>query len=72
MKCWEFMGCEESVRKVCPAYPAHGQECWKLPNTIAGGGHLDLETPEAKAVYCKEFCGFFKIQTSAHRPSPGV
>jgi len=72
MDCWEFMGCKEDARRLCPAYPDHGGDCWTLPTTVAAGGHLDMETHQAKTSYCKEHCGFYKITVSFHRPSPGV
>ncbi len=54
------MKCPEKVRDTCPAYPKHGRECWKLTGTNCGAGKSDMTTYEAKILYCRNECEYYK------------
>jgi len=35
--CWEMKNCPHDRRSTCPAYPAHGGQCWMVTATLCGG-----------------------------------
>jgi len=53
--CWEEQNCGD-VRNQCPAYPDHGQDCWRVAGTLCRGKLQG--TPEEKREFCLFDCGF--------------
>jgi hypothetical protein len=37
IQCWEMKNCPADRRGNCPAYPAHGSNCWQVTGTLCGG-----------------------------------
>ncbi len=68
MNCWDYMDCPKEVRDRCPAYPRHGRDCWKMPNTMCAGGRYRLSTLAEKVAFCR-ICEFYKLHCK--RPVSG-
>ncbi len=58
--CWDFMKCPEEICVSCPAYPDHGVECWKMTGTKCKGGKFVKESLDAKILYCRNECAYYK------------
>ena len=72
--CWDVTGCNGVVREVCPAYPDHGKECWKVTGTCCAQGSLVMKDLTEKIIYCRNKCRFYKdnIKAKFHRISWGT
>lgn len=68
MDCWSFMDCPEDVRFQCPAYPGNGRDCWKMANTMCGGGKLVLTSLVEKVAFCRN-CEFYLRYVSKKAPA---
>lgn len=62
--CWEDKNCGriqggQNVGQmgVCPAYPDHGRDCWKIAGTFCGG---QVQGSEAQKVGSCLRCEFFQ------------
>jgi hypothetical protein len=66
--CWEFMDCPDNVCNICPAYPDHGRECWKLTGTRCQGGRFVKASFEEKILHCRNECDFYKTHLKVLYP----
>ncbi len=58
MNCWEFRKCPRETHASCPAYPDHGQECWKVAGTQCAQERLVKPTVREKQAFCWT-CNFY-------------
>jgi len=66
--CWEFMECGQATCEICPAYPDHGRECWKLTGTRCAGGKYIKASFEEKILHCRNNCKFYKTHLKGLYP----
>lgn len=64
MNCWEFMQCQESTYRTCPAYPNKGLDCWKVTGTKCAQGTIVKASALEKIGHCHG-CKYY--QTYAHK-----
>jgi len=62
--CWEMKNCPPERRNACPAYPAHGGQCWMVTATLCGG--KEQGSYHEKMANCRQ-CN---VYLDAHGRSP--
>ncbi len=75
-QCWEVKKCGRTpggdkvhMLGICPAYPDHGRECWKIAGTFCGG---KVQGDSAQKLTSCVQCEFFKEVRAAQTDSDTV